>query len=82
MGVVGRGGVGDAAGAADVGVAELVGEALELVSVEVVVVPEDVVVGGAARALGGYGGYRGEEQCYYIYLTNRLNWIARCAKTS
>ena len=79
MGVVGGGGVGDAAGAADVGVAELVGEALELVSVEVVVVPEDVVVGGAARALGGY---RGEEQCYYIYLTNRLNWIARCAKTS
>ena len=56
VGVVGGGGVGDAAGAADVGVAELVGEALELIGVEVVVVPEHVVMGGAARALGGYGG--------------------------
>ena len=52
MGVVGRGGIRDAAGAADVGMAELVGETLELVCIEVIVVPEDMVVGGAACALG------------------------------
>ena len=51
MGVVCGGGVRDAAGTAHVGVAELVGEALELVCSEVVVVPEDVVVGGSAGAL-------------------------------
>ena len=51
VGVVGWRGDGDGAGAAHVGVAQLVGEQLELVCGEAVVVPQDVVVGGAARAL-------------------------------
>ena len=51
VGVVGGGGVRDTSGAPDVGVAQLVGEALQLVGRELVVVPQDVVVGGATRAL-------------------------------
>ena len=51
MGVVRGGGIGDATSAADVGVAQLVGEALELVRREVVVIPKDVVVRGTTGAL-------------------------------
>ena len=51
MGVVRGGGIGDATSAADVGVAQLVGEALELVCREVVVIPKDVVVRGTTGAL-------------------------------
>ena len=50
-GVVGRSGDGDGAGAADVGVAQLVGEELQLVSSEAVVIPQDVVVGGTTGSL-------------------------------
>ena len=39
MSVVGRGGVGDGACTADVGVTQLVGETLEFICCEVVVVP-------------------------------------------
>lgn len=53
MGVVGRRWDGDGACAADVGVAQLVGEELELVAGEAVVVPQDVVVGRPAGALQG-----------------------------
>lgn len=42
---------GDGACAADVGVAQLVGEELELVAGETVVVPQNVVVGRPARTL-------------------------------
>ena len=49
--VVGGGGDGDGARAPHVGVAQLVGQLLELVSVEVVVIPEDVIVAGPRRAL-------------------------------
>ena len=52
VGIVGGGWVGHAAGTADVGVAQLVRQALQLVSCELVVVPQHVVVGGAAGALG------------------------------
>ena len=51
VGVVGWRGDGDRAGAADVGVAQLVGEQLKLVSREAVVVPQDVVMGWSARTL-------------------------------
>jgi len=51
VGVVGRRRDGDGARAADVGVAQLVGEELELVAGEAVVVPQDVVVGRPARSL-------------------------------
>lgn len=50
-GVVRRRWDGDGAGAADVRVAQLVGEELQLISSETVVVPEDVVVGGTAGSL-------------------------------
>ena len=49
--VVGGGGDGDGARAPNVGVAQLVSQLLELVSVEVVVIPEDVIVAGPRRAL-------------------------------
>ena len=39
VGIVGGGGVRDTAGTSDVGVAQLVGEALKLVSCEFIVVP-------------------------------------------
>jgi len=52
VGVVGWRGDGDRAGAAHVGVAQLVGEQLELVGGETIVVPQHVVVGGPAGALG------------------------------
>lgn len=55
MGVVRRCGDGDGARAAHVGVAQLVGEELELVTGEAVVVPQDVVVGGSAGPLGRKG---------------------------
>ena len=42
--VVGGGGDGDAPGAPDVGVAQLVGQLLQLISVKVVIIPEHVVV--------------------------------------
>ena len=51
VGVVGRGGDGDRPGAPDVGVAELVGQLLELISVEMVIIPEDVIVTGTGGAL-------------------------------
>lgn len=51
--VVGRRGDGDGARAADVGVAQLVGEQLELIRREAVVVPQDVVVGRTAGSLQG-----------------------------
>lgn len=51
MCIVSGGGDGDAAGTADVGVTQLVGQGLELVRVEPVVVPQDVVVRGATGAL-------------------------------
>ena len=44
MGVVGGGGDGDAPGAPDVGVAQLVGQLLQLIRVKVVIIPEHVVV--------------------------------------
>lgn len=53
MGVVRRRGDGDGARAAHVGVAQLVGEELELITAEAVVVPQDVIVGRPARALQG-----------------------------
>ena len=56
VGVVGRRGDGDAPRAADVRVTQLVGQTLELVRLETVVVPQDVVVGGAAGTLWGGGG--------------------------
>ena len=51
VGVVGRGGDGDAASAPDIGVAQLVRQLLQLVRVEVIVVPEHVVVARSAGAL-------------------------------
>lgn len=51
MCIVSRGGDGDTAGTADVGVTQLVGQRLELVRVEPVVIPQDVVVRGATGAL-------------------------------
>ena len=51
VGVVGGGGDGDRPGAPGVGVAQLVGQLLQLVSIEVVVIPEDVVVTRPACAL-------------------------------
>ena len=39
VGIVGGGGVRDTAGTSDVGVAELVGETLELIGREVIVIP-------------------------------------------
>ena len=51
MGVVGRGGDGDGARASDVGVAQLVGQLLQLVSIEMIIIPEDVVVTWPRRAL-------------------------------
>ena len=51
MGVVRRSRNGDAACAADVSVAQLVRQLLQLVRVEVIVVPQHVVVAGSARAL-------------------------------
>ena len=51
VGVVGRGRDGDGPGAPDVGVAQLVGQLLQLVSIEVVIIPEDVVVAGPGGAL-------------------------------
>ena len=49
--VVGWRGDGDGAGAAHIGVAQLVGEDLQLIRGEAVVVPQHIVVRGAARAL-------------------------------
>jgi len=49
--VVGRGWDGHGSGAPDVGVAQLVCEDLQLVSVEAVVIPKDVVVAGPGGAL-------------------------------
>ena len=51
VGVVGRGGDGDGPGAPDVGVAQLVGQLLQLVSVEMVIIPEDVIVAGTRGSL-------------------------------
>ena len=51
MCVVGRGGDGDGPGAPDVGVAQLVGQLLQLVSVEMVIIPEDVIVAGTRCSL-------------------------------
>jgi len=51
VGVVGRGGDGDGPGAPDVGVAQLVGQLLQLVSIEMIIVPENVVVAGSGGSL-------------------------------
>lgn len=51
VGVVGRCWDGDGARAADVGVAQLVGEKLEIICSETVVIPQNVVVGGTTRTL-------------------------------
>ena len=53
MSVVGRGRIGDGASAANVRVAQLVGETLELICRETVVVPQDVVVRGSTCSLRG-----------------------------
>lgn len=50
-GVVRRRRDGDGASAADVSVAQLVGEELQLISGETVVIPQDVVVGGTTGSL-------------------------------
>lgn len=55
-GVVRRGRDGDRAGAAHVGMAQLVREDLQLIRGEPVVIPEYVVVGWPARTLGRRGG--------------------------
>ena len=52
MGVVGGGGYRDASRAPHVRVAQLVGEHLQLIGAEVVVVPQHVVVRRPAGALG------------------------------
>ena len=51
MSVVSGGGDGDGAGAADVGVAQLICQLLQLVSIKVIIIPEDVVVAGSGGAL-------------------------------
>lgn len=51
VGIVGWGGDGHGAGAAYVGVTQLVGEQLELIRGEAVVIPQDMVMGGSACAL-------------------------------
>ena len=51
MGVVRRGGDGDGASAPDVGVAQLVGQLLQLVSIEMIIIPKDVVVTWSRCAL-------------------------------
>ena len=51
MSVVGWGGVGHAAGASYVSVTELIGQALQLVCCELIVVPQHMVMGGAAGTL-------------------------------
>lgn len=52
-GVVSRGWDGDRAGAAHVGMAQLVREDLQLICGEPVVIPKHVVMGGPARTLQG-----------------------------
>ena len=49
--VVGRGRDGDRSGAPDVGVAQLVGQLLQLVSIEMIIIPQHVVVTWPRRAL-------------------------------
>ena len=51
VGVVGGGGDRHTAGAANVRVAQLVGQHLQLVRAEVVVIPQHVVVGWSTRTL-------------------------------
>ena len=51
MSVVCGGWDGDRPGAPHVGVAQLVGQLLQLVGIEMIVVPEDVVVAGTRGAL-------------------------------
>lgn len=51
MSIVCRGRYGDRASTPDVSVTQLVGEALKLIAVEVVVIPQDVVVAGSTGAL-------------------------------
>ena len=53
MSVVGRSRIGDGASAAYVRVAQLVGETLELICRETVVVPQDVIVRGSTCSLRG-----------------------------
>ena len=59
----------DASGAADVGVTELVGEALQFISCEVIVIPQHMVVGGTAGALERC--VEGREQ----YMSYELPWV-------
>lgn len=51
VGVVSRGWDADGASAAHIGVAELVGELLQLIGIKVVVIPQHVVVAGPAGTL-------------------------------
>ena len=68
VGVVGGGGDGDGARAPHVGVAQLVGQLLKLVSVEVVVIPEDVIVAGPGGALDSLVGHQVEVSlCGVVY---------------
>lgn len=53
VGIIGRCRDGDRTGTAHVGVAQLVGEQLELVSSKTIVIPQYMVVGGSAGALRG-----------------------------
>lgn len=52
-GIVGRGRDGNWACAANIGVAQLVGKELQFIGRETVVIPQDVVVGGATGSLKG-----------------------------
>ena len=59
MGIVSRGWDTDRASAPHVGMTELVGELLELIGIKVVVIPQHMVVAGAAGAL------KGEKKCQF-----------------
>ena len=61
VGVVGRSRIGDAPSAANIGVAQLVGQALEIIGVEPIVIPEDMVMRGTAGSLWG-----GEDKTVYV----------------
>ena len=63
MGVVGRGGDGHRPSAPDVGVTQLVRQCLDVISCEVIVIPQHMVMGRPRRTLvgGGEGGGGGGE---------------------
>ena len=61
MGVVGRGGDGHRPSAPDVGVTQLVRQCLDVISCEVIVIPQHMVMGRPRRTLVGGGEGRGGE---------------------